>query len=114
MGFGTESRTITPHVATTASNYLQPLPHPPLDLILVISVPPSDPANSAYSSHLSPATAQLKVRVIRNTLDFCIGQLGTRDRLSLVSFEVGPGGKVRKTPFLCIGKLLSKVCFGIY
>jgi hypothetical protein len=73
MGFGTELGTITPYVTMTASNYLQPLSHPPLDLILVISVPPSDPTNHAYLSHLSPATVQLKVRAIQNILDFCIG-----------------------------------------
>ncbi|KAG8821983.1 hypothetical protein FRC17_009694, partial [Serendipita sp. 399] len=105
---GLESRTITPHVAAAASNSLQPLPHPSLDLILVISVPPASSSSPAYTTHLSPATAQLKVRVIKNTLDFVLAQLGPRDRLSLVTFEVGAGGAVRKTPFLCPGKPRSK------
>jgi hypothetical protein len=109
MGMGAmESRTITPHVATSASNSLQPLLHPALDLILVISVPPASINSPAYSTHLSPATAQLKVRVIKNTLDFVLGQLGPRDRLSLVTFEVGVGGKVRKTPFLSASKPMSR------
>lgn len=101
-GGGGESRTITPHVASSASNSLQPLVHPALDLILVIAVPPG-PGSPVASVHTG-ATAQLKVRVIRNTLDFVLGQLGARDRLSLVTFEVGPGGRVRKSPFLCPGR----------
>ncbi|KIM26212.1 hypothetical protein M408DRAFT_330761 [Serendipita vermifera MAFF 305830] len=101
-GGGGESRTITPHVASSASNSLQPLPHPALDLILVIAVPPG-PGSPVASVHTG-ATAQLKIRVIRNTLDFVLGQLGHRDRLSLVTFEVGPGGRVRKSPFLCPGR----------
>jgi hypothetical protein len=105
---GPESRMIAPHVSSSASNSLQPLSHPPLDLILVISVPPS-PGSPVINNtaSLSPATAQLKVRVIRNTLDFVLGQLGPRDRLSLVTFEVGPGGRVRKTPFLSVGNGLG-------
>ena len=91
----TENRTVTPHVATGRSNSLTPLVHTPLDLILVISVPPPTAV---------PATAALKVRVIKTTLDFVLAQLGARDRLSLVTFEVGVGGRVRKTPFLSLGK----------
>ena len=106
VGVGTpDVRTITPHVASSASNSLPPISHPPLDLILVISVPPapgSPVAFSGLSPAPSPATAQLKVRVIRDTLDFVLGQLGPKDRLSLVTFEVGPGGQVRKTPFLSV------------
>ena len=105
---GMESRTITSHVGASSSNSLHPLSHPALDLILVISVPPSSSSAQAYSTHLSPATAQLKVRVIRNTLNFVLAQLGQRDRLSLVTFEVGAGGRVRKSPFLCTGKAASK------
>lgn len=32
-----------------------------------------------------------------------MASLGGKDRLSLVTFEVGVGGRVRKTPFLCVG-----------
>ena len=94
-----ENRTVTPHVATGRSNSLTPLVHSPLDLILVISVPPPSAV---------PATAALKVRVIKTTLDFVLAQLGAKDRLSLVTFEVGVGGRVRKTPFLSLGKANSR------
>lgn len=90
---------VTPYMSSGPSNSLTPLPHPPVDLILVISVPPPN---------ASPSTAQLKIRVIKTTLDFLVASLGQRDRLSLVSFEVGVGGKVRKTPFLNVGKAASK------
>jgi hypothetical protein len=95
----TENRTVTPHVATGRSNNLTPLVHTPLDLILVISVPPPSAV---------PATAALKVRVIKTTFDFVLAQLGAKDRLSLVTFEVGVGGRVRKTPFLSLGKATSR------
>jgi len=81
------------------SNSLAPLPHPPLDLILVISLPPI---------HSSPSTAALKRRVIKASLDFIIASLGPRDRLSFVTFEVGLGGAVRKTPFLSLGRVQSR------
>lgn len=90
---------VTPHTSTGPSNSLPPLPHPPMDIILVISVPPP---------HATLSTANLKNRVIKTSLDFVIGSLGAKDRLSLVTFEVGVGGKVRKTPFLNIGKAHSR------
>ncbi|KAF8892284.1 Pleckstrin homology domain-containing protein [Infundibulicybe gibba] len=90
---------VTPYTSAGPSNSLTPLPHPPIDLILVISIPPPSAA---------PSTAQLKVRVIRATLDFIIASLAARDRLSLVTFEVGTGGRVRKTPFLSCGKAQSR------
>ncbi|THH06559.1 hypothetical protein EW146_g9576, partial [Bondarzewia mesenterica] len=49
----------TPHMSAGPSNSLTPLPHPPLDLILVISIP---------SPHTSQSTAALKVRVIKTSL----------------------------------------------
>ncbi|KAF8202331.1 hypothetical protein BJ912DRAFT_1019224 [Pholiota molesta] len=70
-----------------------------LDLILVISLPPPTAL---------PSTAQLKIRVIKATLDFLVASLGPKDRLSLVTFEVGVGGRVRKCPFLSIGKTQSR------
>ncbi|CAK5267804.1 unnamed protein product [Mycena citricolor] len=82
---------VTPYTSAGPSNNLAPVAHPSIDLILVISLPPPGAA---------PSTAALKVRVIRTTLDFVIASLGPKDRLSLVTFEVGPGGRVRKTPFL--------------
>jgi hypothetical protein len=90
---------VTPHLSSGPSNSLQPIPHPPIDLILVVSLPPP---NS------TPSTAALKSRVIRTTLDFVLASLGPKDRLSLVTFEVGVGGRVRKTPFLGIGRVQSR------
>ncbi|KAF6761725.1 von Willebrand RING finger domain-containing protein [Ephemerocybe angulata] len=90
---------VAPHNSSGPSNSLSPLPHPPMDLILVISLPPPTAV---------PSTAQLKIRVIKATLDFTVASLGKKDRLSLVTFEVGPGGRVRKTPFLSAGKEASR------
>lgn len=90
---------VTPHTSSGPSNSLSPLPHSALDLILVISLPPPTAL---------PSTAQLKVRVIKATLDFLVASLGPRDRLSLVAFEVGVGGRVRKCPFLSVSKPQSR------
>ncbi|KAF8809493.1 hypothetical protein BYT27DRAFT_7254619 [Phlegmacium glaucopus] len=90
---------VTPHTSSGPSNSLSPLSHPALDLILVISIPPPTAV---------PSTAQLKVRVIKATLDFLIASLGPKDRLSLVTFEVGVGGRVRKCPFLSVSKAQSR------
>ncbi|ESK96489.1 von willebrand ring finger domain-containing protein [Moniliophthora roreri MCA 2997] len=90
---------VTPYTSSGPSNSLTPLPHPPMDLIMVVSLPPPTAA---------PSTAQLKVRVIRTTLDFIVASLGQRDRISLVTFEVGIGGRVRKTPFLMPSKAQSR------
>ena len=90
---------VTPYTSSGPSNSLTPLPHPPMDLIIVISIPPPTAV---------PSTAQLKVRVIRTTLDFILASLTPKDRLSLVTFEVGVSGKVRKTPFLSVGKTQSR------
>ncbi|KAF8966284.1 Pleckstrin homology domain-containing protein [Flammula alnicola] len=90
---------VTPHLSAGPSNSLAPLPHPAMDLILVISLPPPTAL---------PSTAQLKVRVIKATLDFLVASLGPKDRLSLVTFEVGVGGRVRKCPFLGVGKMQSR------
>ena len=89
---------VTPHLSGGPSNST-PLIHPPLDLILVISVPPP---------HITASAANLKHRVIKTSLDFIIASLAPKDRLSLVTFEVGVGGKVRKTPFLNVGKPTSR------
>ncbi|KAK0188978.1 Pleckstrin homology domain-containing protein [Armillaria mellea] len=90
---------VTPYTSSGPSNSLTPLPHPSIDLILVVSLPPPNAA---------PSTAQLKIRVIKTTLDFVLASLGQKDRLSLVTFEVGVGGKVRKSPFLSVAKAQSR------
>jgi len=97
--YDSQSGLVTPHMSSGPSNSLTPLPHPPLDLILVVSVPPPTAV---------PSTAALKVRVIKTSLDFILASLAAKDRLSLVTFEVGPAGKVRKTPFLCPGRTQSR------
>lgn len=93
------SGVVTPHVSSGPSNSLAPLPHPPLDLILIMSLPPPSSPRS---------TADLKIRVIKTSLDFILASLGIKDRLSLVTFEVGAGGRVRKTPYLCPGRTQSR------
>ncbi|KIJ55641.1 hypothetical protein M422DRAFT_57963 [Sphaerobolus stellatus SS14] len=95
--------TISPHLSSGPSNSLHPLPHTPIDLILVISLPPPN---------ASPSTAALKNRVIKASLDFIVASLGSKDRLSIVTFEVGMGGRVRKTPFLCPGRNLGRTRLG--
>ncbi|KZV66290.1 hypothetical protein PENSPDRAFT_689085 [Peniophora sp. CONT] len=92
-----------PHMSAGPSNSLTPLAHPPLDLLLIISLP---------NVHASPSTASLKLRVIKATLDFVLASLAPRDRLSLVTFEVGIGGPVRKTPFLSVGRTQSRARLG--
>lgn len=93
------SGVVTPHVSSGTSNSLAPIPHPPLDLILIISLPPPNSPRS---------TADLKIRVIKTSLDFILASLGIKDRLSLVTFEVGTGGRVRKTPYLSPGRAHSR------
>ncbi|KAI5477053.1 von Willebrand RING finger domain-containing protein [Pseudohyphozyma bogoriensis] len=77
------------HVAAAmraASNYT------PLDLMLILSVPTSGLNN-------------LKLSIIRNTLDFLVHNSGPRTRLSLVTYSVGDGlrGSLHKTPFIALG-----------
>ncbi|CAL1715288.1 unnamed protein product [Somion occarium] len=97
--FSSPAPLVAPHMSAGPSNSLSPLPHPALDLILVVSIP---------GPMATPSTAALKVRVIKTSLDFIIASLGQKDRLSLVTFEVGIGGKVRKTPFLNVGNPQSR------
>jgi hypothetical protein len=79
------------------------LPHdfPPLDLVLIFSVPV--PTNG-------PSSYQLKLRLIKATLDFVLNNIGPRGRLSLVTFCTGEGGRgiLRKTPLLAVGRGDSK------
>jgi hypothetical protein len=46
--------------------------------------------------------------VIKATLDFTLASMGSKDRLSLVTFEVGQSGRVRRTPFLSVTKAQSR------
>jgi len=90
---------VAPHVSIGPSNSLAPLPHPALDLILIVSLPPPSAPRS---------TAALKLRVIKASLDSILISLGTKGHLGLLTFEVGPGGRGRKTPYLRVGEALSR------
>lgn len=75
----------------------------PLDLMLIISVPPA--------SNDGPSPSSLKSRLIRQSLDFVIQTLGPRSRVSVVAYSVGEGrrAQLRKTPFLTVGKEEARV-----
>lgn len=87
---------------TSGSNTLAPsetiplLPiHTPLDLLIVCSVPPiSSPS----------ASSALKIRLIKAAIEHVCSMLGAYDRLSIVTYEHGTGGSVRRTPFLSPGR----------
>jgi hypothetical protein len=72
--------------------YLQPLGpiHTPLDLVIVVSLPAPSPG----------ASLPLKVKLMRSSLAFVLATMGPKDRISLVTCEVGHDGVTRKTPFL--------------
>lgn len=73
------------------------LPHTPMDVVLMISVP------SVLPEHISgsiSSSAALKLRLIRSSLDFVIHSLGPNDRISLVAFIVGIDGEVKRTGLL--------------
>jgi hypothetical protein len=65
----------------------------PLDLILVVSVPPT---------HAAPTLA----------LSFLLAQVDARDRVALVTFEMGAGGAVRKTKFITPARTQSRAQLG--
>jgi hypothetical protein len=79
------------------------LPHdfPSLDLILILSVPAPTNVPSSY---------QLKLRLIKSTLDFVINNIGPRGRISVVTYSCGEGtrGILRKTPLLAVGRTDSR------
>lgn len=76
-----------PHMSASLSNSFAPLQHPPLCFILVIVL---------SSPHAIQSTAALKACVIKTSLDFTFASLSPCDRLGIVTFEVGTGGKVRR------------------
>ena len=77
-----------------------PEPHTfvPIDLMLVISIPPM--------SGGGPSSSSLKLRLIRSTLDFVIHSVGPRARVSLVGYTTGEGSisQLKKTPWLAVGR----------
>ena len=56
-----------------------------------------DPRHWGVLPHGFPKTGVHRAR-------FLLASLASKDRLSLVTFEVGMGGRVRRTPFLSVGK----------
>jgi len=66
----------------------------PLDLMLILSVPP-------------PGTGTLKLDILKNALEFVVAHVGPRTRLSIVTYSSGEGARasLRKTPFIAVGKL---------
>ncbi|KAK8844039.1 hypothetical protein IAR55_006833 [Kwoniella newhampshirensis] len=80
--------------------YVQPLGpvHTPIDLVVVLSLP------APSSSGQLP----LKVKLMKSSLEFALALLGPRDRISLVTCEMGLNGMVRKTPFLSTARYESR------
>jgi hypothetical protein len=77
------------------SNVFPSTTHTPLDLLLVLSLHAPDSSSSATA---------LRTRVIRSSLSFIMSTLSPRDRLSVITYENGEGGVIRKTPFLAVGR----------
>ncbi|GAA5995077.1 VWA and PH domain-containing RING finger protein [Rhodotorula paludigena] len=65
----------------------------PLDLMLILSVPP-------------PGSGALKTDILKSALDFIVQHVGPRTRLSVVTYSSGEGSRavLRKTPFIAVGK----------
>jgi hypothetical protein len=74
------------------------LPHPPLDLVLMVSVPVVLQKDTTGVS----SSAALKLRLIRSTLEFVSSHMGPSDRLAVVTYSSGAEGDVRKTGLLSI------------
>jgi hypothetical protein len=70
--------------------------HTPLDLMIVCSVPPISSTSSSSA---------LKLRLIKAALEHVCISLGPSDRVSIVTYEHGSGGRVRKTPFIAVGRV---------
>lgn len=77
--------------------------HTPIDVVVVLSLPTYGMAHGKADTR-----AHLKPLIMRQTLSFVLATLGSRDRVSLVSAEMGTNGVVRKTPFLCPTKYESR------
>lgn len=72
--------------------------HTPIDLVLVLSLPAFTPGQSI----------PLKIKLMRSSLEFLLALLGPKDRISLVSCEMGVNGTLRKTPFLSTTRYESR------
>jgi len=69
--------------------------HTPIDVVVVLSLPTYNMTQGKIDPRM-----HLKPLIMRQTLSFVLATLGPRDRVSLVSAEMGANGVVRKTPFL--------------
>lgn len=78
----------------SGTTHLLPI-HTPLDLLIVCSVPPTSTPSSSSA---------LKIRLIKAAMEHVCSMLGPYDRLSIVTYEHGTGGTVRRTPFLSPGR----------
>jgi hypothetical protein len=78
---------------------LDPSTFTPIDLMLILSVPST-----------SSSSFDLKLRLLKASLEFIIANVGPRARISVVTYSVGEGtsGVLRKTPFLHVGKRESR------
>jgi hypothetical protein len=102
-----------PHQQWSASGGLDPglpppelLPHTPMDLVIIVSVPAVPPTQQHGSSVSS--SAALKLRLIRSTLEFVVSHLGPKDRLAIVAYSVGTEGEVRRSALLNTNKEKSR------
>lgn len=86
------------------------LPHAPLDLVIMFSIPTvaSSTSTPSLSSTTLSSSAALKLRLLKSTLEFVIANLGPRDRLALVAYQVGLQGPVRRTGMLNSSKERSR------
>lgn len=78
-----------------SSNVPRGISHTPVDILLIFSL---------ASPSTTTSSAAFKTRVIRSSLAFIMSKMGSRDRMSIVTYESGPDGVIRKTPFLAVGR----------
>jgi hypothetical protein len=74
--------------------YVAPLApqHTPVDLVIILSLPAPNPNQGS--------ALPLKTKLIKSSMAFLLALMGPKDRIALVSCEMGVNGAVRKTPFL--------------
>lgn len=75
------------------------LPHTPIDLVIMVSIPSLALQPGISTSTLS-SSAALKLRLVQSTLGFVISHLGANDRIALVTYNVGVDGVVKRTSLL--------------
>jgi hypothetical protein len=86
-------------MSTGPSNLLTPLPHPLMDFIIAVLISPWTTPQSMVN---------LKLCLIPTARKFTLASISVRNRLSLLTSEVGVRDAVRKTPFLGVGEVWSK------